>query len=1238
MNIDITPSIVTVPALTPTIEVPAMPTSLTAQVMTISTRTARTGDGFEVPQFEIESLMKKEDIVTVPTFETLENVRVETAVAYEAGVVLFSLARKGGVDLAPDYSALFGTVLDPRARTITVAVNGVDITLPTEKFNIIRVRKTQRVNNALQTGLFWGVRVASPAIRALNETIKYGNKKYPQSLLKALAQTATTAMNRMVMQRRTGRPALFWAWAHMSNIADNQLGLDWRVECRLIDCCLRKAVELGIDVTDLKRARKELHKGGYSTGYGIYVTRHPATFANSADSMSLQIVEAHAALMGVNQETAEARGGDFDWDTACAYLGLDENTLEGYLDHLRAALKDHKASVIPAHLPLAARKGTLTLQSVFFNGHFDTADTGYNTLVGGELKAFTGLFKAPFFWGLEGILLANATKEEILFCAGEIVALPEGNRQPDYPAVVSRLGKYTSNPTSLNYNSLALAVHHYGLSQLEEAIMDSAKQKVNPYTLFTEPQVGLDAKGVVMAGLRTGHVDFAAMEKEGFYTGAFQLAVKLAVAEVVSRKTGNLVPVYSIGKAMEATNPVFHALITCKRAWQSQDPGSILNLLRYSLDEIEEAFQGTHGATTTENRRSLRQMREPQGETVESTYNTGEFTGHGFDAIPTLEPGKYSLPVTIGVREDKNEENYIVVTHGGEDSPVGYFQIQKNPYAMVAGQKGMGYIITSHCGSHRYAGEYLQALDFSPYESLVNNITQRDDCTPDTAYNGASPLQLVRVSLPVKAAMIASEAFKNAEYKPLETAALAVREFFNSLPLIPTRTGAAYFGEFIWLDIPVKADSQVRPNFSAEVRRHAWRMLEARGFDARITAHAKRGERLAVTDPKTGMSRLQSWLPFGAVANKNRLSKMDSVFVKRRAFANPRPSVTPRGVDMSHLKEDNLVTTMCVMYVKSDRFGKTASDETYRTPDGDRAVETKTIYYKSVTAEEYVEWCETNADNPELLKLAEAQEQLVNGSITIPTYKIPQDLPGQSRDGRKLNQSYRPGHSQPTSDRFIVSFRNDLPQDHDVRTALHAKGNNRVMVVHTIDNEESLVKKEAFDSVLRIVNSQLDNPVDPTGAAPAEIVSRDRSVQAFRAQAHLAGKYAPVVEPVTVGAYGDLVGEMETRLVAEGKRADGRMYVYTLAGGRNGTPTVIQPYIVDGEHVTALAGYDDVMASCYEVESGSYGKVRMDGVPLDPHLRTLGGEGFHFTELEKADHALYAQSLRTVSKMLQQGI
>lgn len=1135
--------------------------------------------------------------------------RIKKSLSVTRGIALLNPVNVNGEQVTPDLDMLKGTVADPTATWLQARVGGQEVWVKslTPTFEVVR----------FQGHDFHAFRIASDWHLRVNELVD-SEFCYNEQFKRALQKEISKFFENNVRSRVTGLPGFMWAWGHFSNVPNNHLGMDIEVANRYYKSVISAAIGLGIDVRgitpkDLKDLTPMDRNGVSIPTYGallagvkVAVVRHPASSANSADNMEISVVDSFAPMVGVNSATATARLGDFDHDLCQG--GLTENSAKivAALSQIRRNL-GKGIEIIPAYVPFKPEQGNLTLQSIFWNGHFDAPDTGFSTLVGGEAKKAVGIFKQAFYWGLEGLLISRATREEIL-SVGEIVSQSTLVDEENRLAVLVRLEdckKFADKPAY--QHRLAVACLYATMYGLEEVLMDAAKKVIDPVLMASVSENSLDAMSVISHALTNGDIAWDELEAAGFETSVLKLAVDLCMTWAENPESGEFYAKYHLREALSAFNDPYDRLIMQKSKWLNEgDWETTKSLLDYSLNQYQWAFYGKRDLA--EDARPALQVRPTKGVTFEvhTDYALTEKTEHGFNAL--ADHPDYNPTVTLLFGKDDEGFNFLSVNKGNSSRIVDYgYNLRALPISLTD-NGGQGKIIVSPTGTKYFGGVHVYCLEHHAHP-LFTKVSQWDmDAVKGDVYPKDKTITLVKVSIVDELQMIASEAYLKAKFRGdkdrevefrLEKASTAVRKAINALPRVEDAAGAGYLGEFIYVNLPGSRSKVVQ--WDRNFLHHTWLQLEKFGFDTRATAHAKKGSRLAVTDENTGMTVMQSILGFGQVTNKNRISKLDSTMVRHRLFETGTESTTRVITQLLQ----NVSKEVVVALINWKGFGPKPADETYRTIDGDQSMVTNVVQYLSVTAEEYSEWYST-CDNEELKKLADKKcaNIKVSNDLEVPKYFIPEESGGITRDSRKVTLGIRPGVNQPIDVRLVASFKpltEIQMQAKNWPKRLKETGNKRAMLVDFIDNEMALTKKEAFDQMLRMVNSQLDVPVDPTGYAPEQIVCKERSVKAYKA-------YKLGEEVVNFGEFNDLVGAIEAQLVAEKKSHEGLMFLYQVNSDDSLSP------IMDGHtHVRAIVGKTTIMRSCYEDGWGSYGRILPQGLKLDPHLRLLTAEGFNFT-------------------------
>lgn len=1103
----------------------------------------------------------------------------------------------------PDLACFDGTSFDQSGSTMYLSKAAGNIFVKPPVLKPFQVKKAG-VNR-------WAVRLADPWALAVNKAVHLNNP-YQDVLAGPFLSMASKWMRENITTSRTGFPGAMWAWAHFSAIPDNHIGLDIRVANRLLDAIYRA------NGTEIPPEIKLSHQRGLLLENSeMIVVRHPATGVLGSDPMRVSVVQALAPSIGVTAKTAALRGGDFDHDLAFLGVGCGERVdLKTVMNQIEANFAEGRMTLQlkPATVRLMPIKKEYSLQSVFFNGHFDKEDTGFWTLVGGEAKAKVGLFKSGIYWTFEGLLVSVLSDDQINDLAVKVIGSELVD--PDSKEAITQYHNIWDNDrTNLKHRgSLVRALVYGTLFPLEELIMDGVKRKVDPDTLETLPEAKVDP-ALFISGLTGDGSLPCALEEVGIEGCVAYVAMQYSW--FVSRnRHGALEAQYSPRKRLEEVNPDYSALLA-KNRWgnhldltermlnASNNMDSVMNPAPVFVEVFGEAMPQITGNTTGDSLRPDPYPVKSMGDIPSVTdvvdlpvkvVMLAEVTTGLSDRYSKLIPTE-SVPDAVALG---------VVRPDGRLEPIDYFTIEKK--LDLSGKLRVN-ILKSSRGSSTIMGGRV----FDP-EML---IPEKGDSVWGYLGSGIRKATFMEW-LSVKASDRYMATFKmsgNVEFA-MKAAAEAARKEIFKYPRVPSDLGAAYLGSMVWVEIPKEAVG------TAPARR-LWTTMEALGYDPRTTPHANRGERLGRRLP-SGNSVLAGMIGFGQVTNYNRLSKMDSGVPKHRKFVNAGQLSTPTEIDANSI-DPNTFKDVCVLLVNDPKlFGDKPADETYRTPYGDETIETAGFEWEEVEEEAFWEWYDSEEDEAvREMALDKSISIRVSQDLEVPSFHIPVEKPGITREQRKLILGIRPGVSQPIGLRLVASFRDLTPEERFSWAFMtESKGTDRVFKIDVVDNWAAVLKKEAGDQLLRMANSQLDEPFDPRGMSPSEIVSSARSAKAYRS-------YKGLEEPVQVGEFDDLVSKIEKRLVTEGKDPSGRMFIWRVDKDGQLVPLLDK----DGDQVRELCGFTIALRPCYEDGWGSYGKVDRAGIPLDPHQKALIHEDLSLSDSQRKYLAYLKANLKVIKSL-----
>ncbi len=674
--------------------------------------------------------------------------------------------------------------------------------------------------------------------------------------------------------------------------------------------------------------------------------------------------------------------------------------------------------------------------------------------------------------------------------------------------------------------------------------------------------------------------------------------------------------------ALAQLSPAYFALVRQKRIWSEGDLDVLGRILAMEPANVEKEFLAL-APRSSEVIEMPGGWSVPESETISHEFEVGRPEGKGWDALP-LYKGLDALPVWL----HEDELGLHVCTFspncGGEQEE------GDEAYHLLVGplsttRVGNGTVITRGTTS-RFCGQMVTIPGLSDHAEVLGVTPLWEKSLGFKAYPQETEPEVLRLDFLAKASLVAAQAAVAYGGVNLRAAASAVRKFISELPLCTGDEAAQFLSEFVVIDLIERKVTSVKDkgrkksiDWAVMGKRHIWRYLEARGFEPRATSHATRGREMAIVH-EDGSNALQQF-EFSQAANKNRISKM---------FSNMR-SFLPIGNSRLGRKDR---TKVCAFFMSSDVWGDKPSGDMLRTLDGNLALTTSEPVLVDATPEEYAEFIQ---ENPELEEFCKTVPIRMGDVVILNHYIV--DLYSVANSGfYKVNVRNVPGISQPLTEtniegilpsRAVIGFRSDLPADHLLEGGV--EGLDRTMAVELYLSEEEFAKKEAWDVVMEVGNSQLDAPIDTTGWTLEQVVARERAIKSLR---YFAGKKDlkkgkavsyPTDLPV-VGEFMDAVGLIEAGLVDEGKDPSGHMFLYRLNEDNTITPALDEV----GQHIHGLGGMVTAMRPRYVAED-SYASFK-DHVCLSVHDRAARGTRFGFTEADDIALAIARHNVAMVPK------
>jgi hypothetical protein len=916
-------------------------------------------------------------------------------------------------------------------------------------------------------------------------------------------------------------------------------------------------------------------------------------------------------------------------------------------------------TIIDSHPVFKYSPAKYTLQSVYWENAFDgnilpgEDSVAYSTIQGRKGKENVGLLKNRFYWPCTAILLDNLTPQQIVDLALVVMDSPKVDAD-NKRAVKRKLEKYYSSKTNAQGEKrihFCLAELVYGLFyacyfNLEEALMDKPKKK---------PQLGED--GVIRVVSDAPPVDAESVVKHTMQGLSLPWDTLAENIEVQPLKVVHFFIILR-GGLFEAMDKDYARFFIEKRSWMSkgryikgEDDEKDTHVKAHKvLDELFmdgnswTSFKKFVAAPILVKNFNMEDVMLDGGHqtrihTMTDSVSSGEFvvtSTPAFNTNGTMTTGEMDKNAIVALVDIPGGGLSLQVSINNTD----YFEIDNF-------LKFEGKILHSKTGAIYYCGDRARA-----------NVNPKK-------HDFSRPLNLQKIDfltwishLVVKFmyGKLTSELKKgNMAYVSGQIGRL-VRSEIQKLPNLKAdnyKLACFFLDNFIWIDT----------DDTGTLRDHMWVTLEKLGYDLRLTSHAVRGDKLGLNT--NGTNVLLDLLPFGQVANRNRISK--AVSTMQNHIPVDHAVIEFTGKINPHTIETGCMTQLVVAYIHSDIFGADGGaepcDETLRTIYGTQKLTSTRSFWKVATREEFdktkLEYQETLVKQNNLLievqsfidrsiaagtvphkasykKLetvkatvasieailvgmdARSKSINISGSFWEDVFMVPDHTSSTSKEYKKLVFNGRGGSVNTHRDLRLVAFFQPVNDTNSVMLAGEWESIPH-REIDILDSEKALAKKNPANIVLEMATSNVDNKERLNNfneMTAEELIHPDRSDAAFRASKNAR-------ESVAVGEFTDYVSTLEEVLISEGKRSDGHLFVYEVLEDGSLSPVLD----TKGNLYHCMVGSVTTMQAAYDGESGSYNIISKDKVNLDFNVRALSGEFNEITTEMMEEYKLHQSNI-----------
>lgn len=1052
---------------------------------------------------------------------------------------------------------------------------------------------------------------------------RYGKMAMPNQVIKVASKRAADFVVNTLLTPGMQGINVWSPWASSWKLELDQVGYGvnaartiWR---RAVNVGRKMGIEISEHIENLV-----LNMPTLMNDANMFVLRQPAHSSDNLMPMRIVVTDSPLAAPQVTPELMKLMGGDEDGDGSDQFTAEETASLRSFINKVMANIACRRNCALLAVYGLDYRDGSTlvnykgeTVDVSLDSVTFDTPKL-WNDFQGFKVKGVIGLL-CTTIWQYAWAFCRLLTEDEIVQFAKDnmsreeaVMVLASDDVKHLHARSIAKLKKLVTQVTIASPKLKAERLARLGTEltyrvfrDMFEHVFDARKGG----SLAYDPIVNLKALS------STGRFDWDGMEAEGIWTAPLRLVASRIWATAVT-EDGREYFKYSLREVIAQYDPIyFHFVSDRGNGWKngfSAVQNLLDNIITGGLTPMVQSLYLQGGFIS-----------KPVV-AVPDTYLQSPELGDVYDLLSLAKMGRVfqTGPQNMGDVISFLKGVGVNVSFGRDDQGL-FLQCGRARkflpnFVIEANLSGFGDgIVTPYVGhiiktdnTLRAAPPVLIHESVNPFASTGNTLQQKNF---KSKFPGINPDKFVVLNIYGVIANIVLGAAQDSENEAqlAGKAAARIREYLNKCELIKNDVGQSVFGDMLTVEL---RKSGLSSEWYSLIEDYTALALYEAGFSLYAVSKNKPMAKFLAIDPALGVPRLvAAYDKFWMLRTARRYDR-EALSTARnlRHIANPIVSNITDNLGL-----DDAFTGYCqnvtVAFFNNEANvgGHDPIDFTPAGMDIVRSDDVTWVWMSKLEKDEYMEGLDDATRQKAYSHIygvinsgrSVTRKEQVDDDIIISRYLVPVEFGEDDMEGKSFKGNAPGTKSQIKcmGVRLVASY-TPIKSLNTLPTRLEAKGKSQVVELHGVVPADTIVAKKAWSLIVEAAASRLDNGFHLDTTSKEEVITR-------------------------------VIPAIREALVAEGKPADGKMYIYRVT--EEGIFPLTGP---DGKVLRAVVGTMPLYRTRFESGLGNtMSKFRKGGLEKLGHIeRVLIGEVPTITKEQREEMALIAHDLSNALKEVPQ--